>query len=62
MAEQLKIKQLERKINRSLAFGLGYCDTLSSVICISKLHKLPLLLKSCFFIADLEKFSINYAN
>ena len=38
MAEQLKIKQLERKINRSLGFGLGYCDTLSSVICISKLH------------------------
>ena len=38
MAEQLKIKQLERKINRSLAFGLEYCYTYSSVICISKLH------------------------
>ena len=38
MAEQLKIKKLERKINRSLGFGLRYCDTLSNVICISKLH------------------------
>ena len=38
MAEQLKIKQPGRKINRSLAFGLRYCDTPCSVICISKLH------------------------